>query len=206
MFQQKSLWVIICKTCCYIKTSKTHALNIFFLPLMKYDHKLYFKTCLSHWHYSDVTMSVMASQITCVSIVYLTVCSGADQRKHQSSASLAFVREINRWPVNSPHKGPVTQKMFPFDDVIMEINPHKIMQMNAKVYSWLASAYDWCVWGIFEEHTRHSLSQHNLSNGNILCGFMLNHAYTSLKFELQYYSLNMHIFLLCFVLIWLYHS
>ena len=45
--------------------------------------------------------------------------SGADQRKHQSSASLAFVRGIHRWPVNSPHKGPVTRKMFPFDDVIM---------------------------------------------------------------------------------------
>ena len=40
---------------------------------------------------------------------------GADQRKHQSSTSLAFVR----WPMNSPHKGPVTRKMFPFDDVIM---------------------------------------------------------------------------------------
>ena len=44
---------------------------------------------------------------------------GGDQRKHQSSASLAFVRGIHRWPVNSPHKGPVTRKMFPFDDVIM---------------------------------------------------------------------------------------
>ena len=44
---------------------------------------------------------------------------GADQRKHQSSASLAFVRGIHRRPVNSPHKGPVTRKMFPFDDVIM---------------------------------------------------------------------------------------
>ena len=42
---------------------------------------------------------------------------GADQRKHQSSASLVFVRWIHRWPVNSPHKGPVTRKMFPFDDV-----------------------------------------------------------------------------------------
>ena len=63
-------------------------------------------------------MSEMASQITGVSIVYSTVCSHADQRKHQSSASLAFVREIHRWPVNSPHKGPVTQIMFPFDDVI----------------------------------------------------------------------------------------
>ena len=60
--------------------------------------------------YSDVTMG--AFQITIVSIVYSTVCSGADQRKHQSSASLAFVRGIHRWPVNSPHKGPVTQKCF----------------------------------------------------------------------------------------------
>ena len=50
---------------------------------------------------------------------YLTVYTGADQRKHQSSASLAFVRGIHRWPVNSPHKGPVTRKTFPFDDVIM---------------------------------------------------------------------------------------
>ena len=40
-------------------------------------------------------------------------------KKHQSSASLAFVRGIHRWPVNSPHKGPVTRNMFPFDDVIM---------------------------------------------------------------------------------------
>ena len=47
---------------------------------------------------------------------------GADQRKHQSSESLAFVRRIHRWPVNSPHKGPATAKMFPFDDVIMIIN------------------------------------------------------------------------------------
>ena len=61
----------------------------------------------------------MASQITSLTIVYSNVHSGADQRKHQSSASLAFVRGIHRWPVNSPHKGPVTRKMFPFDDVIM---------------------------------------------------------------------------------------
>ena len=54
-----------------------------------------------------------------VTIVYSTVHSGADQRKHQSSASLAFVRGIQRWPVNYPHKGPVTRKMFPLDDVIM---------------------------------------------------------------------------------------
>ena len=70
-------------------------------------------------HYGDVIMSTMASQITSVSLVYSTICSNADQRKHESSASLAFVRGIHRWLVNSPHKGPVTRKMFPFDDVIM---------------------------------------------------------------------------------------
>ena len=65
-------------------------------------------------------MSTMVSQITSVSMVYSTLCSGADQRKHQSSVSLAFVRGIHRWPVNSPHKGPVMEKMFPFGDVIMD--------------------------------------------------------------------------------------
>ena len=64
-------------------------------------------------------MSPVASQITSVSIVYSTVYSDADQRKHQSPASLAFVWGIHREPVNSPHKWPVTRKMFPFDDVIM---------------------------------------------------------------------------------------
>ena len=68
-------------------------------------------------HNDDVIMSLMASQITSLTIVYSY--SGVDQRKHQSSASLAFVRGIHRGPVNSPHKRPVTRKMFPFDDVIM---------------------------------------------------------------------------------------
>ena len=70
-------------------------------------------------HYNDVIMGAMASKITSFTIVYSTIYSGADQRKHQSSASLSFVRGIHRWPVNSPHKWPVTRKMFPFDDVIM---------------------------------------------------------------------------------------
>ena len=70
------------------------------------------------WHHCDVITSAMASQITGISIVCLTVCSGADQRKHQSSASLAFVRGIHMWPI-SIINGPVTRKMFPFDDVII---------------------------------------------------------------------------------------
>ena len=64
-------------------------------------------------------MGTMASQITSLTIVYSTVYSGTDQRKHQRSASVAFVRGFHQWPVNSPHKGPVTQKMFPFDDIII---------------------------------------------------------------------------------------
>ena len=73
----------------------------------------------SQVHYNDVVMSTMASQITSLTIGYSTVYSDVDQRKHQSSVSLAFVRGIHRGPVNSPHKWPVTRKMFPFDDVIM---------------------------------------------------------------------------------------
>ena len=70
-------------------------------------------------HYSGVLMNAMASQITGVSIVSSAARSGVDKRKLQSSASLAFVRGIHRWPVDFPHKGPVTRKMFPFDNIIM---------------------------------------------------------------------------------------
>ena len=65
-------------------------------------------------------MNAISSQITSLTIVYSTVYSDADQRKHQSSVSLAFVWGIHRGPVNSPHKWPVTRKMFPLDDVIMK--------------------------------------------------------------------------------------
>ena len=71
------------------------------------------------YHYSNVIMGAMASQISSLTIVYSSVYSAAGQRKHQSSASLAFARRFHRWPVNSPHKWPGTRNMFPFDDVIM---------------------------------------------------------------------------------------
>ena len=80
--------------------------------------------CINH---NDVIMSAMASQITSLTIVYSTVYSDADQktlRKHQSPALLAFVWGIHLWPVNSPHKGPVMQKTFPFDDVIVSYRSH----------------------------------------------------------------------------------
>ena len=70
-------------------------------------------------HYSDVIITAMASQISSLTIVYSTLYLSVDRRKHQSSASLAFVRGIHQWPVNFPHKGPVMRKIVPFDDVIM---------------------------------------------------------------------------------------
>ena len=96
-------------------------------------------------HYHEVMMGAMASYITSLMIVYSTVHSGADQTKHQSSASLAFVREIHRWPVNSPHKGPVTQKMFPFDDVITTLcSMTRSMVTDDTHTGRLSSRRHWC--------------------------------------------------------------
>ena len=86
-------------------------------------------------------MTTMASQITSHTIVYSNVYSDADQRKHQSSAPLAFVRGIHRGPVNSPHKWLVTRKMVPFDDVIMTWTCLKLSRRNKyEKYIFVASA------------------------------------------------------------------
>ena len=91
-----------------------------------------------HWwlqnYYTEVIMSLMASHITSLTTVYSIFYSDADQRKHQSSASLAFVWGIHRGPVNSPHKWPVTRKMLPFDDVIM----YTSFLHHYTVYRWLS--------------------------------------------------------------------
>ena len=118
-------------------------------------------------HYNDVTLSAMASQITSLTIVYSTVYSCAYQRQHQSSTSLAFVRGIHRWPVNSPSKGPVTRKMFPFDDVI--------------TYSCCSSAYFVQVYFRLGDHTTDAdLSQaiHNMP-------YLRGATYTHLGLELM---------------------
>ena len=75
---------------------------------------------LNGQHFNDVIIGAIASLITSLTIVYTIVYPDADLGKHQSSASLAFVWGIHRGPVNFPHKGPVTRKMIPFDDVIMK--------------------------------------------------------------------------------------
>ena len=76
----------------------------------------YIETSLIISHCNDVIMSVMVSQIAgCLRYHFFRRRS----KKTWNSMSLFFVRGIHRWPVDSPHNGPVTRKMFPFDDVIM---------------------------------------------------------------------------------------
>ena len=129
----------------------------------KYVHPTFCNGCFVAWPYQcnrrnsawllnsdanhcDVIKIVMASQIFNLTIVYSTVYSGVDQGKHESSASLAFVRGIHRWPVNSPHKGPVTRTILPFHDVVMHSS---------------SGFHSYCAWGAEMEsrEIRNSLMQ-----------------------------------------------
>ena len=119
---QCSLFPYICM--CSSKYFHIHGANLLFAKIVCYPNTINPSNVHSvSWnifvHYNDVIIDAMASQITRLTIVYSTVYSCADQRKHQSSASLAFVRGTHRWPVNSPHKWLATRKLFPFGDVIM---------------------------------------------------------------------------------------
>ena len=147
---------IYCTGCVYIALSGAgYHFNIF--PEIAFNHKD--KTVMRpRYHYNDITMDAIASQINSLTIVYSTVYSDADQRKHQSSASLAFFRGIHRGPVNSPHKWPVTRKMFPFDDVIM------IFMMGIHILAWqhlnIETALSMSVW----QYTPNSPKKGNIKN------------------------------------------
>ena len=101
-------------------------------------HHPVYGCAFSCYYYSDVIMIPMVSQITGVSTVCSAVCSNEVQRNYHSSASLAFVRGIRRWPVYPPHKEPVTPKVFSFDDVIVyvyvtyapHLSPHVLCHTN----------------------------------------------------------------------------
>ena len=103
--------------------STIHAIFVLMLIIIhqdknaKYDQSKLMAKCqynvwgsewIAEFYYNDVIMSSIASQTTSLTIVYSTVYSGADQIKYQSSAYLACVRVIHRWPVNS-RKMPVTR-------------------------------------------------------------------------------------------------
>ena len=103
-------------------------------------------------HYNDITMGSLASQITSLTIVYSAVYSGADQRKHQSSASLAIVRGIHRGPMNSPHKWAVMRKVFPFDDIIM--CQHILLDLDLIRVTWRTYAFpDTCPSTSLQDHS-----------------------------------------------------
>ena len=141
-------------------------------------------------------MSAMTSQITSLSTIYSTVYSVADQIKHQSSVSLAFAREIHRWPVTSPHKGPVTRKMLPFDDVIMNFESSRYSRL-CMVYSICLP----CVWNACLSSAHHYRGENlywkiqgDAPRGEPIWKFQQS---------IQYIPRNMHTVLLCFALLWL---
>ena len=118
----------------------------------------------------------MSSQITGVSIVCSTVCLGAGQSKHQGSASLAFVRGIHRSPVDSPHKGPVTRKMLPFDDVIM-----------SRHYIKLRCGWSWITNQLSKYVTKYDFNYDNSYHGNFQGILFQNAKYGSLKSTIDVY-------------------
>ena len=81
------------------------------------------------WRHTECDDFSKHRRLDCV----LNLLSGTDQSKHQSPASLAFVRGIHRWPVDSRHKGPITGKMFAFNDVIMTYCVY-VSKLPAMVY------------------------------------------------------------------------
>ena len=126
------LWILALECHSKLAGPKTTLINTVSNCKRKVDLKIQIAI-----HYSDIIMSAMASEITRPAIVCLGAYSGADWRKRQSFASLAIARGIHRWPVNSPHKGPVTRKMFPFDDVIMWNQAHVTgARQTCRLLSW----------------------------------------------------------------------
>ena len=117
-------------------------------------------------HYGDVIMGAIASQITSLPIVYSIIYSDADQRKHQNSASLIFVWGIHRGSVNSPHEWPVTQKMFPFDDVIMGI--YWLIYCLGQIWWWYKTPWYKYQWeNVWRKDVPHSMVASNDMSGSL---------------------------------------
>ena len=154
-------------------------------------------------HYSDVIMGTMASQITGVSRFSSTVCSWTDQRKHQSSASLSSVRGIHRWPMDSSHKGPVTQKMFPVDNVSMRFcKYHKSkedsnnMIMHILQGCLLAWGYSYqCKWSNPEEYGYHLplLTSPKHDKSQAVAYFLRHNLSVSLYIDLSILMIRCHV-------------
>ena len=109
--------MVICLTFGCVRSHQIRILILFFVfhvftsPTAEksVNFQSYIKTLI---HNGDVIMSTMPSQIISVSIICSTVCSGADQRKHQSFSSLAFVRGIHRWPEITARRASNAENVF----------------------------------------------------------------------------------------------
>ena len=101
-------------------------------------------------------MTTMASQITSLTVVYSIVYSGADQRKHQSSASLAFVRGIHRSTGEFPVQRASNAENVSIDDVIMCIT---FCKYHSHCFLYHIEAVEWmsvdmisfCMWYITQK-------------------------------------------------------
>ena len=174
-------WLFLLMFCCYfsewIKVFVVYSNTGNYLPMMS--------------HYCDVLMDMMASQITSLTIVYSTVYSGTDQRKHQSYASLAFVWGIHRSPVNSPHKWPVTRKMFPFDDVIMcncqELQWCQTRFMMSKITSNLTCLFNSMFRGTLKKTSKPALLTLCEGNPSVTGGFPSQRANYAESISISWY-------------------
>ena len=125
------------------------------------------------------------------SIICSTFCSGMDQSKHQSSASVAFARGIHLWPVDSPHKGPVSRKIFPFDGVIMQgvlINKHEEDWNVGRLFAWcIYIAYRGLHWLICETLSQDLVNSRNIEFGwqNKISLWYLTDVWTALLHKIQ---------------------
>ena len=128
----------MCFNSAYVCRKIKQIWNQLFCPIFVHMHvSIQCNAPVENLHYNDAIMGAIASQITSLTVVYSTVYSDADQRKHQSSVSLTFVREFT----GDPHKWPVTRKMFLFDDVLMRYIKESI---PSKFHKWMLSNINNC--------------------------------------------------------------
>ena len=142
-----------------------------FSPMRRFQPLAAHTIEVSAEHYNDVIMSTIASQITSLTIVYSTVFSDADQRKHQTSASLAFVREIQRDRWIPRTKGQLRGKCFHLitsswtwiKTIVATVRGAKGYAMTSMT---LYEAWSLSLFGIVPSHFWKFIQQHLMEIGN----------------------------------------
>ena len=137
--------------------------------------------CVCYSHYCGVIMGATASQITSLTIVYSTVYSDADQRKHQGSASLAFVRGIHRGPVQFP-----AQMASNAENVYIWWRHHECYKISASV--WVR----WSRWQFIKTYLYKQciLLFHNLALMDFISIFFVNSPYCRIYPSINWVSIG----------------